>query len=197
MDVKRPLDGTLLVSGFGAFEGVTDNPSGTLARILGQRPGVLGVELPVTFRGSGEALDVALGTMHAPPLALLALGVHRGPGFRLESRATADLTSTRPDNAGEFGSDLGLHGPERRTSFDLDALERALEKAGSGPVQRSDDAGGYVCQRVYWHVLGMGAELGVPALFLHIPPIDQRPVQDQQPCVEAVVAEVLRQASGS
>ena len=196
MDVKRPHSATVLVSGFGAFEGVSDNPSGALARILGQRQDVVGVELPVTFRGSGEALDAALIAMDPPPVAVLALGVHRGPGFRLESRATADLTSTRPDNAGEVGSVLGLSGPERRTSLDLDAVERVLENAGSGPVQRSDDAGGYVCQRVYWHALGLAAELEVPALFLHIPPIDQRSVVDQQPCVEAVVAEILRQVSG-
>jgi pyroglutamyl-peptidase len=195
MDVNRSQLPTLFVSGFGAFEGVTDNPSGALARILGQRPDVHGVELPVTFRGSAEALDVAVGAMEPSPVALLALGVHRGPGFRLESQAGAELTSTRPDNAGEVGSSLGLSGPVRHTSLDLDALERVLEVAGSGPVQRSDDAGGYVCQRVYWHVLGQARSLGVPALFLHIPPIEERPVPDQVPCALAVALEILRQVS--
>ena len=93
----------LLVTGFGAFERVDENPSGALARALDGEDGVVGVELPVTFRGCAEALDAALARLDGPPEAILCTGVHPEPTFRLERRARARLGNDRPDTAGETG----------------------------------------------------------------------------------------------
>ena len=188
----------LLVTGFGAFERVDENPSGALARALDAEDGVVGVELPVTFRGSAEAWDAALAALPARPRALLSLGVHPGSSFRLEERAGPALSTDRPDTAGETGAALsgamGGGDGDLVTSLDLDALADALRAGGwEGEVERSVDAGQYVCERIYRHVLVRGAELGVPGLFLHVPPLATAPLEAQLPPVRALVAALRAQ----
>ena len=188
------MERTLLIAGFGAFEGVEDNPSGQLAMALHAPPARVGVELPVTFRGAPVAMDAALARLEGPPLAILSLGVHPGASFRLEQRATTQLRPGRPDNDGVAGDALGLVGAPLETTLDLLALEAVLRAAGAGEPELSGDAGGYVCERTYRHGLERGLELAVPALFLHVPPVGVLPVASQLPIVERVAAEVLRQA---
>jgi pyrrolidone-carboxylate peptidase len=183
----------LLISGFGAFEGVEENPSGALARTLDGDPGVVGVELPVTFRGSAQAWDEALaGLAPRRPVALLSLGVHPRASFRLERFAGATLSMDRPDCAGETGAEVSGSmggGPgDLATTFELEPLADALRAGGwEGEVEHSQDAGGFVCQRIYRHVLVRGAELGVPGLFLHVPPLAAAPLERQAGPVRALV----------
>jgi len=192
--VEAPL---VLLSGFGTFEGVEHNPSGAVARALDGADGVVGVELPVTFRGCTTAWEVALeGLRPRRPAILLATGVHPGATFRLERRARAALSSQRPDNDGECwspalqASDRGE--AELVTGLDLERLARALaERDLAAPVVVSDDAGGYVCERIYRHVLERAAELDCPGLFLHLPPLDTVEVQGQVAAVGALL-EALR-----
>lgn len=189
----------LFVTGFGAFESVQENPSGALARALDRDSGVRGIELPVTFRGSTQAWDAALEALQPRrPAALLSMGVHPGASFRLEHRAGPSLTSDRPDTAGESGSALADAmggGPgDLETSLDLPDLERALRAGGwQGEVEHSRDAGGYVCERIYRHVLVRGAELGVPGLFLHVPPLSVAPLEQQLAPVRALVSALRAQ----
>jgi pyrrolidone-carboxylate peptidase len=187
------MQAQLLITGFGPFAGVDHNPSGELARLLGQRPDCHGCELPVTFRGAAEGLDRELEALGQPALGILSLGVHRGPGFRLEHRAGGAIVGEREDNEGVTVSSLGLAGPDRETSLDLDALEDALRAAGAMKVRQSRDAGAYVCERTYSHGLQRGAELGIQALFLHVPPGEEQSVGDQLPLVSALVDGLLRQ----
>ena len=189
------MERTLLITGFGPFEGVDDNPSGQLAQALHAPPRRVGVELPVTFRGAPVAMDAALAGLAGPPLAILSLGVHPGASFRLEQRGTTALRPARTDNDGVSGDALGLVGAPLETVLDLEALEACLRAAGAGEPELSADAGGYVCERTYRHGLERGLELAVPALFLHVPPADVLPVTSQLPIVERVVAEVERQAA--
>jgi len=188
----------LLITGFGAFERVEENPSGALARALDAEEGVVGVELPVTFRGSAEAWDAALAALPVRPAALLSLGVHPGPSFRLEQRAGPSLLTDRPDSAGETGAAVSgaMGGGEGDlfTSLELDALADALRAGGwTGEIERSADAGKYVCERIYRHVLVRGAELGVPGLFLHVPPLATVPVEEQLAPVRALVQALRAQ----
>ena len=190
-----------LLTGFGPFPGVTDNPSGHLVEDLAARPPtsiqLAATVLPVTFAGVPGALAAFLaGHEHERPVLLLSLGVHRGPGFRLERRARAAPTSDRLDQAGGGGEGFAAE-RERATDLDLDALARDLAPAAAraGGVAVSDDAGGYVCDWTYQHLLQHGERLGVPALFLHVPPIDQVPVAGQRPVVERLL-ELLLAPSG-
>ena len=117
-------------------------------------------ELPVVFSEVAGAIDAALARLPAPPDLLLGIGVWtKGTGFRLEWRARGTFDDRRPDNAGATGAGLDL-GPERRTDWDLAHLARRMEAAGAGTVLLSEDAGRYVCERVYLHLLIRAEELG-------------------------------------
>ncbi len=166
----------ILVTGFGPYEDVEENPSGRLAERLDTEP-PKGVELsvrilPVSFRGALAELDLALDALHPRrPDALLLLGVHKqGKGFRLERRATTTLKRGRPDVLGVDGAEVASHdGPDLLTEFELEPLAGILAKGGAKQVEISDDAGGFVCERVYYYALLRGRELGFPALLLHVP----------------------------
>jgi len=162
-----------LVTGFGPFGPVDENPSGAMARRIdgarvGERP-VVGRELRVSFAAVPAAL-AELVDEHAPA-AIVALGVQREAWWRLERRAVRPLTSLKADVDGvvalEF--DRAARSAERRTDLDLDALSLALVEADF-VARPSDDAGGFVCEWCYAHALEQGARLGVPALFVHLPP---------------------------
>lgn len=176
---------TLLLTGFEPFLDVTVNPSGEIARTLdGVRleGGALvrGVELPVSFARAPGALGEAAAGVGGDLLAIVSLGVHRGPQFRLEERAGARFASQQPDNDGAFGAAVELEGPEeRRPGLDLGLLERALLEAGAESTMLSVDAGGYLCERVFREGLDLTAAGPAEGLFLHVPPVEFVPVEEQ------------------
>lgn len=180
----------LLVTGFGSFEQVTDNPSGALARRLDARPDVVGVELPVSFARAPAALDAALEGLPGRPAGILCLGVHPGESFRFERLARPDLDADRADVDGGVGAALGWTGPVLQTGLDLERLVAPLA-AGGAPWEVSEDAGRYVCECVYRHALTRAQELGLPGLFLHVPPPDKLAVDEQLAWVERVVEGIL------
>ncbi|MFT4647444.1 MAG: pyrrolidone-carboxylate peptidase [Glaciecola sp.] len=189
----RPMTAPyLLVTGFGAFETVLDNPSGRLAEALNARPDVIGVRVPVTYGGVGDELQGILEGFAQAPAGILAMGVHRGPNFRLEVQAGAVPPSARPDTDGV----VSQIGPRAlvASGFDLAACEQTCQAVTTHPVYVSQDAGGYVCDFLYGIALRRAQELGVQALFLHVPPLDAVPFSDQEPVVQALVDELLAQA---
>lgn len=192
----------LLLTGFGPFLDVGTNPSGELASALnGREVGglkVSSIELPVYFDGVAPTYAKALEEL-APdvPVALLSMGLHRGAYFRLEERARPNLDSIKPDSKGKFAEQLTpLGARELKTSFDLEKLSVALREGGAGEVRISDNAGGYVCERTYYEVLTQAERLGVPGLFLHVPPIECVSVADQLGPVQSLIAEMNQQALG-
>lgn len=183
----------LLVTGFGGFEDVVDNPSGELALRLGRRPDVTGIQLPVSFARAPDALEGALAALPDPPAGILSMGVHPGSGFRIERQARAELSSDRPDMDGEVGTSLGWSGAALETGVDVEGLAQRIEGAGAA-VSVSMDAGRYVCECVFRQGLLHGRRLDIPALFLHVPPIEVMPTAEQLPVVELVVQHLLEQA---
>lgn len=185
----------ILVTGFGAFPGVDKNPSLLIARQLEAAPPpgfkVIAAELPVTFAGVPQALEgFVLGSPR--PAGILAIGVHGGAGFRLEQCAVAGPTAGKPDNDGATGEGLRAD-CALQTDLDLDHLcgELAELAAGEcGGVRVSIDAGGYVCDWTYLHVLQHAQGLGVPGLFLHVPPLHVAGVDQQMPFVRELVARL-------
>jgi pyroglutamyl-peptidase len=190
-------DAILLLTGFGPFEGVPENPSGRAAEALAADPDIHSVVLPVSFRAAPLAFDAALAQLEPTvPAALIGLGVHRGPEFRLERRACRPLRAGRPDLDGVSAAAIPLEGPpELCTGVDLEALAGELRAAGAGHVRISDDAGGYVCERLYRHSLEAGARLGIPAVFLHVPPLAALPLERQLPVVRELVRAIRSRAS--
>ena len=189
--MTQPL---ILVTGFGPFGEVVENPSGLLAGALESEPELLDGPivvsrvLPVTFADAPSALHDFVSSNEARlPRALLSMGVHPGRGFRLERLARAHPSSKTTDTSGVVGSDENPTQIElipREASFDVQAL---LADLGYEDARTSDDAGGYVCDWVYQHLLAHGRRLGIPALFLHVPSQDVTPLAQQLPFVRKVV----------
>ena len=195
-----------MITGFGPFPGVTDNPSLGVAWALATEPPagvrVVARELPVTFAGAPLGVAAGLaeleGAASEQVVALLGLGVQPEPSFRLERRARGRLSGGRADNAGHTASAVGVDaGDDLETSFDLEHLAGILRRAGAPAVTLSEDAGGYVCERTYHALLACGGERGLPALFLHVPPVETLSPTQQAPIVRALVAELARQSSSS
>ncbi len=184
-----------LVTGFGAFEDVTENASARIVeRLLAEPPSgieLCGRVLPVSFVRSAQAIDEALrALLPRRPDLLFSMGVCPGGAMRLERRAGIRLRADRPDVDGQSGEGVLLEGGDLETSLDLEPLAALLTHAGAREVQLSSDAGAYVCERVYRHVLEAGARLSIPALFLHVPRADVVPVDEQIGPVRALIAHL-------
>ncbi|PXW57777.1 peptidase C15 [Methylobacterium sp. B4] len=170
----------LLVTGFGPFPTVPDNPSGRLARRL--------AALPRLRRILGEAPDcLVLDTRYAALEAQLAPALAAKPGAVLmigvaarrrrvcvETRAINRVSRLFPDADGTVGRRLSVQpdGPALRPSPAAAQVRRAMRRAGLDAAA-SRDAGRYLCNASYYRVLAEGC----PAVFLHIPmpPRTKRP----------------------
>ena len=192
-----------LVTGFGAFEKVAENPSGLLARGLHASPPtgwrVVGAELPVSFQRAPEAFERFFDEeVDGEPALFVPMGVHKEPGFRLErwARGAPQGKPGRRDNDGLELADVERGGPDLASALPLDALASELGRRSGEDCFVSEDAGGYVCERVYHRVLTRAG--AAPAVFLHVPPLRFTPLERQMAVVHqlfALVAEGLDGAS--
>ena len=182
----------IVVTGFGPFPGTVRNPSREVALALERRPPagtrVLARELPVTFAGAPAAIDALVDGLPERPVLLLGLGVQPEPTFRLERRARGRLCGARVDGDGRTADEVGVDaGGDLECGLELEPLAEALRGAGARDVLVSSDAGGYVCERTYHRLLAAGVELGVPALFLHVPPVAAMDPAEQERIVRAML----------
>ena len=158
---------TTLVTGFDPFGGMRTNPSQAAGSWLAtHRDDCAYVPVPTSYAGSIRALDQAVRTHN--PTALLLLGfAESAVGLRLERCARNITNASAPDNDGKHQSGpIQPEAPDRiETRFGYDGLLNVL--AGKGIVHTaSDDAGGYVCNWLYWHALVTQPSL--PTLFVHL-----------------------------
>lgn len=171
---SRPPSRTLLLTGFGSFDGYATNPAWQTAEALGgERIGdlqVVAARLDVTYADAPRQLREAI-LEHRPDL-VLSLGVAPTPALRLERVAKNRDVSFQPDNAGVVHADTVIRdgGPERLpTRLPIEPLREALQAAGY-EVVISDDAGGYLCNHVFYRVLDEVDPSRI-AGFVHVPPL--------------------------
>ncbi len=153
-----------LVTGFGPFLEVTDNPSGRVARAVDGRSiggvDIAGHELPVTF-GGGPDRAVALAE---------ALDAHVVIGLGVDRRTTTVDVETRAYNVGA-GLDVegrtlrALH-PEGPPLVYANIDAAAFAAALGGRVD--DDAGRYVCNAWLYRV-GLALMPRRLVVFVHLP----------------------------
>jgi pyroglutamyl-peptidase len=149
----------LLVTGFGPFPGMPDNPSQAIVHRVAARglPGVSARVLPTEWAVCDWLAEAA-----RPATTVLMFGVAgRAERIRYE-RVSRPRAVARHDAAGRLPDRAPPR--SRRTTVDVAALVRQARRNGF-PVALSDDAGAYICNASY------GAALSaVPhGLFVHVP----------------------------
>lgn len=163
----------LVLTGFGAFPGVAENPTQRLVEHFRQQPALMpqGTDLhllDVDYRSVGAQIDALL---HDPPRALILTGYsHLATSITLEARAHGICAPDKPDATGHVPVPSADALPDRYTSIDLETLCRALSEEGETAVI-SHDAGQYLCNFSYRHALERVEERGLSTrvLFVHLP----------------------------
>lgn len=198
---------TLLVTGFEAFHGDRVNPAEVLVRRLALAPpsGVSTLVLPVVYTEAAARLIGEIDRLRPDGVLMFGLAGDT-PHVRLERCGRNLCTSSTADNAGvrRAGLDAVDAAPEvLETPFDLVALRDALEPSIPG-IAVSDDAGGYVCNDLYFRVLHdlAARRSAIPALFVHVPWVhqprtvdayDETPAAAHERVARAIVAAVVAQ----
>lgn len=166
----------VLISGFEPFGGLKHNPTQELAESLDsiapesrQRVQLRGVVLPVTYDGAWPRLLSEMEDFRPHVVLAFGLGAHAS-GLRLETTAR-NQDSGLWDNLGRSRKGAIIpHGPATLPSgLPLDALRRALQGSGFD-VQFSDNAGGYLCNHIFYRLTAYAASRSeMRAGFIHVP----------------------------
>jgi pyroglutamyl-peptidase len=168
----------VLLTAFEPFGGKDVNPSweairafeGT--RIAGREVHVR--RLPVVYGAVAEPLAEALRSLL--PEIVVAFGL--GKGLHVERQASNVYAEQQPlDNAGrpppsECVADAGPAAIP--TSLPVDAILAALRSFGLA-AEPSDDAGGYLCNEAFFHLMAFVPDAAAPIRrrgFVHLPDLD-------------------------
>jgi pyroglutamyl-peptidase len=181
----------ILVTAFNPFGAHPTNPSEILVRNLAARnlAAASTLILPTEYAASARILTNAIRTLK--PTAVLCLGLaEREPVLRLELFARNRSTSPAPDNAGliRLNHPIVPGAPETLPATLPYAAISAAWTARAIPHRLSTDAGGFVCNHVFFHALHTLAQspTPIPCGFIHLPliadPIPTVPSTPQENC---------------
>lgn len=169
----------VLLTGFGPFPGVADNPSAWLAETLAQRP-PLEVDaefharvLPTAWQ---DAQSMPRLYKELQPDVMIHFGVSlRTKTFRFE-RFAHNRAARRADAHGLMPSGplIQAEGAERFDTKLAGAAVAAHLRACGVPAESSRSAGSYLCNFLYYHSLEWALRQSDPrlVLFVHIPPLN-------------------------
>ena len=174
--MTRPL---ILATGFSVFPGAPENPTAwaiaELARAGWQPDGARLVThtLPVRFDLWEREFAPLLAQK---PNAVVAFGLSaKTTGVTLESTARNRVARDRPDFTGAFATaDRAVDGGAEVLASRLPLADMAAAlRAADIPVVRSDDAGDYLCNLLFYRLVDFAGanDLGV-AGFVHVPYLD-------------------------
>lgn len=159
---------TILVTGFGPFPGVPDNPSGRFARTVdGVRLGavrIVGRVIPVEWHRAWPVIRAAVDAIR--PTALLMYGVAVQREQVEVERLARNIAGLRLDAAGSLPGDARLV-PDGPDVLPTTLPWRALVGEGVGV---SDDAGDYLCNAVMFRAVHALRGRVPYCGFVHIPP---------------------------
>ncbi len=164
----------ILVSGFEAFGGRTENASWTLAEEIAKAfpQEVRTLKVPVIWGAPLTTIN------NAKPLPQVWIAFGEGtPEFQIETIAH-NLRGRYPDNHGTkpVTPDVVKDAePELTQSAKVDGLAEALTQAGF-PTHVSQNAGRYICEEMLYSLLHeqkQHPEALKLVLFIHVPPLGQ------------------------
>jgi pyroglutamyl-peptidase len=170
-------DGVLVI-GFEPWAEHEVNPSQLIAERLG------GIVLPVSYARADDALRAALDE-HDPSLVICFGLAEKRDTISVERYAhnIDEADTTDNDAANGSGAEIDPAGPlALRSSLPVDAIVAALEREGI-PAEVSRDAGGFLCNHVFYRLLQQ-REGG----FVHVPPLSVLPEAELLRAAEIVVA---------
>jgi pyroglutamyl-peptidase len=172
----------ILVTGFEPFGGRAENTSQSLVELLKSGASLRGFDvpsdiqiftrvLPVAYSQARESLLAALAESRAT--RVLALGEAPGAEIRLEERALNRDEARKADNEGVLRSSVPIRvggAGEIASTLALEAMERNLSNENFRVI-RSQDAGGYLCNHVFYHLMSEAQERTTieSAGFVHVP----------------------------
>ncbi|WP_431861738.1 pyrrolidone-carboxylate peptidase [Azospirillum sp.] len=166
----------ILLTGFQPFGSNVVNPTMLLMERLAGMEGVVTATLPVEYGTSGDAFEDLLDKHE--PAAVLCFGLAAKTDVVLVERVAWNRDETeQADNTGLVRQGVVIledAPPSYACGFPAPVLVQALEAAGV-PVDVSDDAGGYVCNHLYYRALHAVAMRGLdtPVAFIHVPPLPE------------------------
>lgn len=171
----------ILVTGFSAFPGAPVNPSEVLIGMLERDRANPGVAidlftrvLPVEYEPLPGLLR-RFGAQIRPDIAIHFGLAETAKGFRLERMARNRSSLRTKDAAGcmPVTREIGAGPRATPSTLPLDAIAEALRARGL-PVERSSDAGSYLCNHLFYHSCAGLVEDFRPAMagFVHVPFLD-------------------------
>lgn len=159
---------TVLVTGFEPFAGAPVNPSGEVARRLAElgHPDcrIVADVLPVSFARAASLLAAAIEA-HDPDI-VIALGLAESRHAITPERVAINLADARiADNDGDQPRDAPIepNGPAARfTGLPVKAIAHDIDAAGI-EADVSLSAGSYVCNHVFYELMGIVEQRAVAA----------------------------------
>ena len=159
----------ILVTAFEPFGGSPTNITQDVLTALPCNMGkaeILKQCLPVSFQRAPIMLREAIAT-YSPDLVIMLGQCPAGENIRLERFAINMMDSTKGDNDGYIPSEETIYANQPlalQTPLPIRELERFCTD-NVQPVQVSNSAGLYVCNRVYYEALYLHQQ----AIFMHVP----------------------------
>ena len=159
----------ILVTAFEPFGGSPTNITQDVLTALPCNMGkaeILKQCLPVSFQRAPIMLREAIAT-YSPDLIIMLGQCPAGENIRLERFAINMMDSTKGDNDGYIPSEETIYDNQPlalQTPLPIRELERFCAD-NVQPVQVSNSAGLYVCNRVYYEALYLHQQ----AIFMHVP----------------------------
>jgi pyroglutamyl-peptidase len=167
----------MLVTGFEPFDGATVNPSQQLVEALDDD--VAKAFLPVSYARAAD--EVLRAVRAAEPDVVICFGQADGrTGISVERFAhnLDDATTTDNDAASGSGAAIDPGGPVAYAStLPVDEIVAAL-RAESIPAAPSRDAGGFLCNHVFYTLMAELAERpGAAGGFVHVPLLPEQALE--------------------
>ena len=168
---------TILVTGFEPFGGSAVNPSQRLVEAL---DGVETALLPVSYARAADELRRAI--RGARPDAVICFGQADGRAAITVERFAHNLdeaTTTDNDEAPGSGAAIDPEGPAAyAATLPVDAIVAALRADGI-PAAPSRDAGGFLCNHVFYALMRI-LDADLPAAvggFVHVPLLPEQALE--------------------
>ncbi len=168
---------TVLVTGFGPFPGAPINPTEQIVRRLARMRRLRGYRIAAhVFTTSYDAVDRELPRLiakHHPRIVILFGLAANTPHLRVETLAHNEITRQHVDATGKVPANGAIRLARAAATQGRAPFTRLVNAARAAGVkaQRSQDAGRYVCNYIYWRAIEASRKPGGPArvVFVHAP----------------------------